>query len=283
MKLSIMSYTLARTGWFKENKMEDLKKVCALARELEIDGIDWITTYGIEPKELRRVMDDQGLKTVCYTFNAGGLAKDTFAERRQGVDTAFATMETALELGTDKVMLITPGINGQPRDITRRNYIRGLQECAGFARQAGITMTIENFPGADSAFVISSDVLEAIREVPGLKLTYDNGNIALGGEEPAVSFTRCAEHVAHAHFKDWDQVPADQGRVMLDGRHYVSALIGEGMIDHKSCLEAMREAGYTGYINLEYEGNKYPADEGTRRAARYLQNLIKSLPSDTQK
>ena len=269
-----MSYTLGRTGWFKDNKPEGLKKICRLAAEIGTDGIDWVTTHGIEPAEIRRAMDGHGLKTVCYTFGASGLNCDSFAGRCAGVDTVRATIETAVVLGADKVMLVTPGNAKIPRDISRRNYIRGLQECAGFARQAGVSITIENFPGPDSPFVISSDAQEAFREVPGLKLTYDNGNIALGGEDPAVSFTRCAAHVAHAHFKDWDRMPPGQGREALDGRRYMPALIGEGMIDHKSCLAAMQAAGYTGYINIEYENNKYPADEATRRAAKHLRGLM---------
>ena len=274
MKLSVMSYTLGRTGWFKDNKQEDLEKICRLASEIGTDGIDWVTTHGIAPKEVRQAMDDHGLKTVCYTCGAAALNQDSFAQRCAGVDAVRVIIETAVTLGADKVMLVTPGNAKIPRDISRRNYIRGLQECAGFARQASVTMTIENFPGNDSPFVISSDVLEAIREVPGLKLTYDNGNIALGGEDPAVSFTRCATHVAHAHFKDWDRMPPGQGREGLDGRRYLPALIGEGMMDHQSCLAAMQAAGYRGYINIEYENNKYPADEATRRAAKYLQGLM---------
>ncbi len=88
-------------------------------------------------------------------------------------------------------------------------------------------MTIETSPAAvASPFVISSDVLEAVREVPGLKLTYDNGNTAPGGEDPAVSFTCCAGHAAHAHFKDWDRLtPARAAR--RDYRCYAPALIGE--------------------------------------------------------
>jgi len=272
-----MSYTLARTGWFKDNKTEDLKKICRLTRELQLDGIDWVTTYGIDPGEIRRAQDDHGLKTVCYTYGVAQLNSATAAERVAGVDVVKKVLDAAGVLGTDKVMIVTPGNKDMPRDVSRRRYIRGLQECAVCARQAGITITIENFPGADSPFVISGDVLEAIREVRGLKLTYDNGNIALGGEDPAVSFTRCAPHVAHAHFKDWDRMLPGQGREGLDGRHYVSALIGEGIVDHKSCLAAMKAAGYTGYINIEYEGNKYPADEGTRRAAKCLHGLIKEL------
>jgi sugar phosphate isomerase/epimerase len=139
------------------------------------------------------------------------------------------------------------------------------------AKEAGITMTVENFPGADSPFVIAGDFHEAQREVPGLKLTFDNGN-AFTGENPAESFQLCAADVVHAHFKDWDI--CTDGMLGLDGRRYRGALIGEGVLDHKACLAAMEKAGYQGYINIEYEGNKYDPEEATRRATQYLTELM---------
>ncbi len=281
MKLSVMSYTFGRTGWFNENPAEALAAMCRVAREIGTDGVDMVTTHGLDAREARRILDDQGLRAVCHTFSVGGLNQETFAARASAVDAVRKGLDDALALGADKVMLVTSGKAGVPRDLSRRNYIRGLQECAASGRQAGLTLTIENFPGADSPFVISSDVLQAIREVEGLKLTYDNGNIALGGEDPAVSFARCAPFVAHAHFKDWDRMPPGEGREGLDGRRYASALIGEGIVDHKACLAAMKAAGYAGYINIEYENSKYPPDEATRRAARHLQTLLADLEHGT--
>lgn len=277
MKLSIMSYTFGRTGWFKQNAREGLKSLCRLARELSIEGIDWVTTHGIDPAEIRREMDDSGLKTVCHTFSAAGLNADSTAARVAAVDAVAAGIETAAVLGAPIVMLVTPGKPDIPRDISRRNYIHGLQECAVLARHAGVAMTIENFPGPATPFAISSDVLEAVRETPGLKLTYDNGNVMIGGEDPAVSFARCAPHVVHAHFKDWVSTDSDKFSHGLDGRFYKSALIGEGIVPHRACLAAMRKVSYTGFINIEYEANQYPPDEATRRAAAFLRDIIASL------
>lgn len=270
MKLSMMSYTLARAKDF------DLNRMCELTNELKLEGVDMVTTYGRKPQEIRRMLDQHGLKTICHTFFADLIFPDT-AGRQAGVDIIRQGIEAAVILGTDKVMIPTPGKKDVPRDLARRYIIRGLQEALVLARQAGVTLTLENFPGAESPFVISSDLLEAVREMPGLKITFDNGNVFLGGEDPAVSFERCVLHVVHAHFKDWERLARGQGMEGLDGRWYQAALIGEGLLDHKACLQAMKQAGYSGYINIEYEGNKYPPDEATRRAAKYLQNLIVEL------
>ena len=99
MKLSVMSYTIVRTGWFKDNKLEGLKKICRLAQEIGADGIDWVTTYDIPPAEVRKVMDDNGLKTVCYTHAISGLSQDTFAQRCATVDSVYVIIKTAVKLG----------------------------------------------------------------------------------------------------------------------------------------------------------------------------------------
>lgn len=273
MKLSVMSYTLSRR--VKASDF-DMVAMCRLTRELGLDGIDMVTTYGRDPRQIRRLLDDHGLKTVCHTFSAD-LNHPDAAARQAGLDAVKRGIEASVTLGTDKIMVVTPGRAGVPRDVSWRQWIAGLQEAMPLACQAGLTMTIENFPGADSPFVVSSDVLEAIREVPGLKLTFDNGNVLTGGEDPAESFRKCAEHVVHAHFKDWKVVAEPEGFKGLDGRRYEGALIGEGIVDHRRCLSAMKKAEYKSYINIEYEGSLYPPDEATRRAATYLQKWIATL------
>ncbi|MDD5679094.1 MAG: sugar phosphate isomerase/epimerase, partial [Kiritimatiellae bacterium] len=250
--------------------------MCELTNELKLEGVDMVTTYKRKPEEIRRMLDQHGLKAICYTFFVDLIFPDT-ALRQAGVDAIRQGIETAVILGTDKVMIPTPGKKDVPRDLSRRYIIRALQEALVVARQAGVTLTLENFPGAGSPFVISSDMLEAVREVPGLKVTFDNGNVLMGGEDPAASFARCMPHVAHAHFKDWTRLANGQGGEGLDGRWYRAALIGEGLVDHKACLAAMKQAGYKGYINIEYEGHTYHPEEATRRAAKYLRELIAQI------
>ena len=270
MKLSVMSYTLARG---KRDEDFDLVRMCQLTMELGLEGIDVVSLYGRHPREVRRLLDDFGLKAVCHTFFADLNHAEPKAQQ-PALDNVKRGIDNAVAIGADKVMVVTPGKNGMSRDDSRKNFIRGLKKAAPWARDAGITLTVENFPGADSPFVIASDFLAAQREIPELKLTFDNGN-AFTGENPAESFRLCAADVVHAHFKDWDI--CTDGMLGLDGRRYRGALIGEGVLDHKSCLAAMKKAGYPGYINIEYEGAKYDPEEATRRAAKYLSGLMQEI------
>lgn len=270
MKLSVMSYTLARR---KSNEDFDLVRMCQFTLELGLDGIDVVTTYGRHPREIRRLLDDFGLKAACHTFFADLNHADPKAQQ-PGLDTIKRGIDNAVTIGADKIMVVTPGKDGVARDETRRNFIAGLKKVAPVAKDAGITLTVENFPGAFSPFVTAGDFHIAKKEIPGLKLTFDNGNAATG-ENAAASFRLCATDVVHAHFKDWEL--ADNGMLGLDGRRYRGALIGEGIMDHQSVLAEMKKAGYKGYINIEYEGDKYDPEDATRRAAKYLTGLMADL------
>ena len=276
MKLSMMSYTMSHRA--ERFGVAEVREMFELSRELGLDGIDFVRIYDIDPRELRRMADDYGVPVVCHTFFAD-LSPDSEQGRRAGIDVAKRGIENAVLLNTRTVMIPPVGRTEMPREICARNVIAALQEVVPFAADAGVTVTIENFPERISPFVTSAEVLRAVDAVPGLKLTFDGGNCETGGEPAALSFERSAEHVVHAHFKDWTVRPAaTRGYTeMLDGRFYKAALIGEGVIDHRRCLAAMRAAGYGGHVNIEYTGDEYAPAEAMRRAVAYLRQTWGSL------
>lgn len=274
MKLSMMSYTLARLPEFAVRKMFEL------SADLKLDGLDMVTLYEQKPADIKKMSEDFGVPLVAYTFFARGLSLPDEQNRQQGIDDCKRGIEVAVELGVSTVMLPpSPPKDCQDRDAIRNNYIAGIKQVMPFAKQAGITFTVENFPGLYSPFVTSSDFLSAQAEIPDLRLTFDNGNAASGGEEVGESFTRVAKYVEHAHFKDWyvSEQQQDGYRLMLDGKWYKPALIGEGDIDQRSTVQAMHAAGYDKYINIEYEGNDYSGEEAMRKAVNYLRGLFAEL------
>jgi len=272
MKLSMMTYTVTRSPAF------DLLKMLNLTKELNMAGIDicFPEKLGKPINELNNILQDYAIPVVCSTFANNINAPDMTEEK--WMDNLKTGLEDAASLGSPAIMIPTPGAPEIDRNSNRNRWLNVLSKGVQQARKYGIHLTIENFPGDASPFVVADDMLEAARQVPELKLTYDNGNAA-SGEEPAESFRRCAQHVIHAHFKDWDIVdqPTEGFRRFLDGRYYRAALIGEGEIDHKACLRAMSECGYEGCINIEYEGAKYDPYEAVRKAVEYLQAIEASI------
>ncbi len=261
MKLCMMTYTMAR----QKVGVEDIVRCAA---ELKLEGIDWVSTYGRDPRDLRAMSAAAGLTVACHTFFLRSFPDgDWLSEAKRGLDDAVA-------LGAPVVMIPTGQRPELDRLAFRERWIQALEQIAPLATQAGVVLTIENFPGCASAFVTAADFQAAQRRVPGLKLTFDDGNAA-GGEDPVASFRACAADVVHVHLKDWTirDTPAAGYRPMLTGKYFRSALIGEGDIPTAAVWEAMREAGYRGFVNIEYEGDEVPAAEAMRRAVAYLRRL----------
>ncbi len=273
-QMAMMSYTLALGKWGQSN---DIVKLCQLTRKFGLEAIDWVTTYGVPPEKVKKICDDFGLKTICYTF----FVDINFPEkkdRQPGIDKIKEGIETALVLGTDKIMLPLTGKDGLTRQESRKNCIEGLKEAVLIAEKSGITVTVEHFPMKSAPFIVSADVNEAIKEVPQLRVTYDSGNVLTGGENPVDGYLNSKDYVVHVHFKDFIYDDAVESNFQgADGRYYKPALIGEGLLDYPAIIKAMVDNNYKGYINFEYEGKTYTPEDAMEKGLKYLKHLFETI------
>ncbi|HOV21484.1 MAG TPA: sugar phosphate isomerase/epimerase family protein [bacterium] len=267
MKYSMMSYTMAGGKW---GENPDIEYLCKLTRNLGLDGIEWVGLYGRRADEVKEIMDDYGLKTVCYTFFVDINFKDENL-RRHGIEQIKRGIEESKVLATDKIMLPIGGKDEYSRDESRENVIKGLEEVIGLADNYGISITVEQFPDIRGPFLNSEDMKKIIKEIPQVKVTFDSGNVILGGEEPSESFLKMKEYVIHTHFKDWEI--SNDGKEGLDGKKYIPALIGEGIIDYKKLVKTMEKENYLSYVSIEYEGYKYDREEAIIKALNFLKNI----------
>ena len=263
MKFSMMTYSMMRQ---KTYTPEDCVRV---AVELGMDGIDWVSTYDRDPRELKKLCDDANLPVVAHTFF---LRK---ADLEDVESAAARNLDNAVALGAPLVMIPPMPLDKELDAAGNRKIWAGiLKKVAPLAKERNLAMSVENFPGKISPVVTADDFYELKAEVPELKLTFDNGN-ADSGEDQIESLRRCFKDVIHVHFKDWLRYPTppdDKPKEMRDGKFYVAALIGEGTVDSRATLRELEKLGYTGYINIEYEGDDKPADKAIQQALGYLRS-----------
>ena len=260
MKYSMMTYTVMRQGGYTP------ADCVRIASDLGMEGIDWVSTYGEDPKLLRKMSVDAGLTVAAHTFF---IKTCDVAEARE---IASQRMDNAVLLGAPLVMIPPAPFAGvTDPDENRRRWAEVLAAVFPLAEERGLVLTVENFPGAASAVVTAADFYELKKAVPALKLTFDDGNAA-GGEDPVASLKACLEDVVHVHFKDWVFSSAPGGKPMKNGLYASPALVGEGDVPTCAVEKVLADAGYAGFINIEYENNVYPAEEAVRRALAYLKN-----------
>lgn len=160
-------------------------------------------------------------------------------EFRRKLDEALSIVE---RLGVLKVMLpagvIVPGM---AREAQRECMIENLRYAASLAEQAGVIFTIEMLNPLDNPgyFLTSSrEGLEIVREVnhPSIRFQFDTYHIQLMEGNLTRTLVDNIALIGHIQFAD------------VPGRHEP----GTGEINFTNLAKAAGEAGYTGYIGLEY-------------------------------
>lgn len=137
-------------------------------------------------------------------------------------------------------------------------FCEGTNELARHARERGLPTAFH--PHAGSHVETPDEIARLLAgtdaELVGLCL--DTGHVGYGGGDPAVLARAYAPRVRHVHLKDLRRdVHASATARGLDFRDAVGedvfAPLGEGGLDLHGTLEALRDAGYAGWLIVEQD------------------------------
>ncbi|MER8161103.1 2-oxo-tetronate isomerase [Streptomyces sp. NPDC094472] len=214
------------------------------------EAVEYLFPYAYDATELRRRLDDHGLRQVLFNAPPGawesgerGLAAlpGREAEVRSGIDRA---LEYAAELGCPRVHMMA-GLVGPAQDPAkhRDTYLANLAWAAERAAAAGVDVLIEPINGRDMPGYFLSRQTEAhtvVREVgaPNLKVQLDlyHCQIVEGDITTTLRRDLPTGRVGHLQIAGVpDRHEPDRGE--LDIRHLF------GVID---------DLGFDGWIGCEY-------------------------------
>lgn len=92
-------------------------------------------------------------------------------------------------------------------------------------------------------------------------LLIDFGNFACADESSAKAVSRVAPYGIHVHAKDFIFVPFGETHENIGksfrtrgSNRLIGCAIGDGCIPNAQCVDIMKNAGYDGYITIEFEG-----------------------------
>ena len=134
-----------------------------------------------------------------------------------------------------------------------------MRELAEYASQYGIRTMIENHGQAFQ----DSDRLEQVYDAvnhENFGLLVDIGNFMCADEEPALAVSRVANLAAHVHAKDFVKLDfyseeSKEHCFTTRGCNYLKGTaVGSGEAKAAQCLEILKQAGYDGYVDIEFEG-----------------------------
>lgn len=248
------------------------QEIVRAAVDCGMEAVDWIGLHQTAPETLRRITEDAGLRLAAHT-----MIKYKFIERKPDyLDDFRQSLEDAVTMGAPILMLPPFARQNQTSlEDDRKAWTEYYAQALPLARKAGVTLTLESTGMRQSPIVTADEVLEVLRAVPGLKVTYDHGNVATA-DDPVAAYLRQKDQVVHFHLKDWKiaDAPFPGGDLKRCGKYYANALIGEGDLDLRGFWNQVDERGRNLFVNLEtfdFSG-KLSKVESLKKVSDYLRN-----------
>jgi sugar phosphate isomerase/epimerase len=211
-------------------------------------------SHGVEletPADERQAIREQAEAAAAPIC---GLACTTrFADPEQ-TDDSVAVADRAIDLTADVGGGVLRVFGGRFPDTVSRaaaieNLVGGLKRVADHAQERGVTLAVETHDAWTDCDHVAA-VMEQV-DHPAVGVNWDPMHpLRQSGWTIERQWERLGRWVRHVHTHD--------GTLRLDQLKILP--MGTGEIDHAPAIRALRDAGFTGYVSVEYEAST-PAPE----------------------
>lgn len=226
-----------------------------------------------------RALEDTGLP--CPIFSVGNnFAKTDPEERANQLQRIVFGVDEAVRYGANVVRVFAGDVaEGITYDQARGWIIEGLSEGSKYAKEKGVKLALENHGTLAGRGDQVRGIIEDVRAMSGtdvLGANPDTGNFLLVNQPSHEAIRQVAPLANMVHFKDFKTAsPEHEGWAYpaLDGRRYLGTAIGEGEVQLGQCIQELKDAGFDGWLSVEYEG----AEDPFTAVPRSIQNARKYL------
>ncbi len=256
MRLSCCAYSYRQALQSGQMTLPDFLRTC---RDIGFDGVE-LTAYYFPTterpflNEIKLLAHKEGL-AISGTAVGSDFAQPDAAKRRDHIIMTKNWVEHSVILGAPTLRVFAGGAReGQTEDEAFQAVAACLQECAEYAGERGVRLALENHGGLTGTADGTLRLLRAV-DHPALGLNLDFGNFRgdIYGQ-----FRACAPYAVATHAKTMSAGSAPGERVE---------------VDYGQVRAIMDEAGYRGFLAIEYEEEE-PADVAVPRFAATLRAAL---------
>ncbi|MZD05128.1 TIM barrel protein [Streptomyces sp. SID5785] len=235
----------------KQLSLPELVEACAESGVRHIGT--WrepVQAYGVD--KAARLLRDAGLHVTTHC-RGGFLTAVEDGARRAAVDDNKRAVDEAATLGTDVLVLVSGGLPEGSCDLAgaRERIADGIAEIAPYAEERGVRLAVEPLHpmyAADRCAVSTlGQALDIAERFPAeqVGVCVDTYHVWWDERVPAqIARAGAAGRIATFQLADW-VTPLPAG--VLNGR----GQLGDGVIDLAGWWRCVREAGYTGPVEVE--------------------------------
>ncbi|UOB19179.1 sugar phosphate isomerase/epimerase family protein [Abyssalbus ytuae] len=284
-KLSLAQWSLHKA--IREDKTLSNMDFAKKAKELGFQGIEYVSQlYPLEEgneqasldsivTELKKRSEEYGLKNVLIMIDhEGDLAVNDKAERDKAIEKHKKWVNAAATLGCSSVRVnLFGGEAEKDPQIWHANAVDGLGRLTQYAATKNINVIVENHGGLSSDAEKLTAVIKEIN-LPNCGTLPDFGNFCVQREGGERWGTPCVKE--YDKYKGVaEMLPYAKG---VSAKSYdFDSLGNETTINYSKMIKIIKDAGYTGFIGVEYEGNKLREEEGIIATKKLLLKEAKDL------
>jgi sugar phosphate isomerase/epimerase len=243
----------------------------ATARSFGIDGIEYVNTFFFGRArdteylaEMKRRAEGAGVESLLIMCDAeGDLGDPDAAARAQAVERHVKWLEAAAFLGCHSIR-----VNARSRGELEEQQKLAADGLRGLCERAdpfGVDVLVENHGELSSNGKWLAGVMDLV-DHPRVGTLPDFGNFLLS-REPEEWYDRyqgVAELMPHAK--------------AVSAKSHVFGPNGEELrTDYARMMKIVLDAGYRGWVGIEYEGSELPEMDGLRRTLELLQRVREEL------
>ena len=268
-KISLAEWSLHRT--LKQGKLDNLDFAKVAKNDYGIEAIEYVNQFFKDKAndksylaELKRRAEDQGVKTLLIMIDEEGALGDADEQKRtKAVENHYKWVEAAKFLGCHSIR-VNAGSSGSYEEQLDR-AADGLRRVTEFAEPHEINVIVENHGGLSSNGEWLSAVIKKVdRKRCGTLPDFGNFNLGQGKEYDR--YKGVAELMPFAK-----AVSAKSGDFGEKG--------DEKHTDYRRMMKIVVDAGYHGYVGIEYEGGELSEPDGIRATKKLLEKVREELGS----
>ena len=212
--------------------------------------------------ELKRRAADAGVTNLLIMCDGeGNLGDPNLAKRLQAVENHYKWVEAAKELGCESIR-VNAASSGSYQDQVYR-AADGLRALTEFAAPHDINVIVENHGGLSSNGAWLAEVMETV-DMDRCGTLPDFGNFRIGNGEMYNRYLGVMELMPFA-------------KAVSAKSHSFDANGNEKSTDYLRMMKIVLDAGYHGYVGIEYEGSQLSPPEGIRATQKLLERVREEL------
>ena len=268
-KISLAEYSLHRM--IAKKALDPLDFAPFTKKEFGIDAVEhWNRPFFTKAEDkkyladMKQRADDAGVKSLLIMIDGEGNLGDPDEQRRsEAVNKHHKWVLAARQLGCHSIRVNARSDGKKTYDEQMKLAAAGLRSLSEFGAEHECNVIVENHGGLSSNGRWLAGVMELV-DLPNCGTLPDFGNFRVSGNQWYDRYQGIKELMPFA-------------KAVSAKSHHFDEEGNETSTDYFKMMKIVLDAGYHGYVGIEFEGGKISEVEGVRATQKLLERVRQSL------